>query len=267
MIEARVLYDSGHAAGFEESRQAVRRGIFQELRYRGERLMLKLKGETESRYEFLAGMEEIAQEIGVRFNYSGQKETDKKKFSELERIAQKYGNKIVGISIRNLNKSWESAELGKISFISELPQLRYLKIRGPFAGKLPDLSKNPELVSLYLTGIEANINLLDLGLYNENLKKITLNDMRVIGDLSDLLPLSKKIEVLDFWSTGVTGDLSVLSNMIMLKKLDASYTEVTGDLSVLSKNPELKTVSLYNTGVTGEKSDLPEVTVYKNSLG
>ena len=77
MIEARVLYESGHVARFEESREEAGRGILQELRYRGENLILKLRGEGESRYDFFLNMEGMAEEIGTSVNYLGKKEKDK----------------------------------------------------------------------------------------------------------------------------------------------------------------------------------------------
>ena len=259
MIEARVLYESGHVARFEESREEAGRGILQELRYRGENLMLKLRGEGESRYEFFLNMESMAEEIGTSVNYLGKKEKDKS-LSELESIACEHGDKIIGMRAENLTRSREKDDMEKISFISELKRLRYLEIRGPFVGRLPDLSGHQELEILTLNDIEANVFLPDLASFNKKLRKISLNIIGVIGDLSDL---SNKIEHLNVGLTGVTGDIKSLSNMKSLEYLNADFTKVTGDIKSLLKNPELTQVSLTYTRVTGEESDLPGVYVYK----
>lgn len=110
-----------------------------------------------------------------------------------------------------------------------------------------------------LTVTSSNLNETDFNFLCEkmqNLQNLDLSSTGVSGNLSQLSDL-KDLITLNLWNTKVSGDLSSLSNLTKMKKLNLSANDnLTGDLADLENMKDLEELNIGSKQIIGKLSDI-----------
>ena len=96
--------------------------------------------------------------------------------------------------------------------------------------------------------------------YCKKVEEISLAYYRTItGDISSLSSLTN-LQKLNLWYTSISGDISSLSSLTNLQELNLQDTFVSGDISSLSSLTNLQKLNLRYTSISGDISSLSLLT-------